>query len=125
MIKRNVTIGNVLEGDLSIPQGAQAVILFAHGSGSDRHSARNGYVAQALNDRGFAALLVDLLTPEEKEIDAKTRHLRLNIEFLASRLVAATDWLVQEPEITSTSSISARCHPSHFTLTREALEKQP
>jgi putative phosphoribosyl transferase len=101
MIKRNVTIGNVLEGDLSIPQGAQAVILFAHGSGSDRHSARNGYVAQALNDRGFATLLVDLLTPEEKEIDAKTRHLRFNIEFLASRLVAATDWLVQEPETRS------------------------
>jgi hypothetical protein len=67
MIKRNVTIGNVLEGDLSIPQGVQAVILFAHGSGSDRHSARNGYVAQALNDRGFATLLVDLLTPQEKE----------------------------------------------------------
>jgi putative phosphoribosyl transferase len=101
MIKHNVTIGNVLEGDLSVPQGAQAVILFAHGSGSDRHSTRNRYVAQALNDRGFATLLVDLLTPEEKEIDAKTRHLRFNIEFLSSRLVAATDWLVQVPETRS------------------------
>jgi putative phosphoribosyl transferase len=101
MIKHNVTIGNILEGDLSVPQGAQATILFAHGSGSDRHSARNGYVAQTLNDRGFATLLVDLLTPEEKEIDAKTRHLRFNIEFLSSRLVAATDWLIQEPETRS------------------------
>jgi putative phosphoribosyl transferase len=101
MIKHNVTIGNVLEGDLSIPQEAQAVILFAHGSGSDRHSARNGYAAQTLNDRGFATLLVDLLTPEEKEIDAKTRHLRFNIEFLSGRLVAATDWLIQEPETRS------------------------
>lgn len=87
-----------LEGELTIPSGAQAIILFAHGSGSSRHSTRNQHIAQALNDAGFATLLVDLLTSEEKEIDDRSRHLRFEIDLLARRLLAVTQWLVQEPE---------------------------
>jgi dienelactone hydrolase len=87
-----------LEGTLSIPQNPQGIVLFAHGSGSSRHSPRNRAVAQALYDASLAALLMDLLTPEEEEIDQQTRHLRFNINLLASRLINATDWLMQQPE---------------------------
>jgi putative phosphoribosyl transferase len=87
-----------LEGDLAIPQGAQAIILFAHGSGSSRHSTRNQYVAKVLNDAGFATLLVDLLTAQEKMIDEESKHLRFDIDLLARRLLAVTQWLLQEPE---------------------------
>lgn len=97
--ERTVIVSNdKLEGDLVIPSGAQAIILFAHGSGSSRHSTRNQYVAKILNDAGFATLLVDLLTPQEKEIDEKSRHLRFDIDLLARRLFAVTQWLLQEPE---------------------------
>jgi predicted phosphoribosyltransferase/dienelactone hydrolase len=98
MTERNIIINDNLEGDLVIPSGAQAIILFAHGSGSSRYSTRNQYVAQVLNDAGFATLLVDLLTPKEKEIDEKSRHLRFDIDLLAGRLLAVTQWLLQEPE---------------------------
>lgn len=87
----------ILEGDQNIPDGAACIVVFAHGSGSSRHSPRNRYVAQQLQDRGFATLLFDLLTPEEENIDAVTAHLRFDIELLATRLVAATDWLLQQP----------------------------
>jgi dienelactone hydrolase len=87
----------ILEGDQNIPDGAAGIVVFAHGSGSSRHSPRNRYVAQQLQERGFATLLFDLLTPEEEEIDAVTAHLRFDIELLATRLVAATDWLLQQP----------------------------
>src|SRR5579885_2009425 len=87
-----------LEGTLSIPQNPQGIVLFAHGSGSSRHSPRNRAVAQALYDANLAALLMDLLTPEEEEIDQQTRHFRFNINLLASRLINATDWLMQQPE---------------------------
>src|SRR5688572_20686600 len=83
----------VLEGNLSIPEKAKGVILFAHGSGSGRHSPRNQFVAEELNRGRFATLLLDLLTPTEEATDAQTGLLRFNIEFLAERIVAATNWL--------------------------------
>jgi putative phosphoribosyl transferase len=85
-----------LEGNLSIPAGAGGVVLFAHGSGSGRHSPRNRYVARALREAGLATLLVDLLTAKEEEVDLRTRHLRFDIGLLAERLVGATDWLAQK-----------------------------
>ncbi|MBH8565975.1 dienelactone hydrolase family protein [Nostoc sp. CENA67] len=95
----SVRAGEVkLEGNLVIPEGATGVVLFAHGSGSSRHSPRNRYVAQVLQQAGLATLLIDLLTLEEEEIDLRTRHLRFDIALLASRLVGATDWLAQYPE---------------------------
>jgi pimeloyl-ACP methyl ester carboxylesterase len=92
-----VTTGRrTLEGSLTIPRDAKGVVLFAHGSGSSRHSPRNCYVASVLNDACLATLLIDLLTAEEEELDAYTGHLRFDIDLLADRLVAATDWLVQD-----------------------------
>jgi putative phosphoribosyl transferase len=87
-----------LEGNLDIPTGAGGVVLFAHGSGSGRHSPRNHYVAQELRQAGLATLLIDLLTPDEEEIDLQTRHLRFDIRMLAERLIGATDWLKREPD---------------------------
>jgi putative phosphoribosyl transferase len=93
-----IAAGSVLlEGDLSLPQGAQGIVLFAHGSGSSRLSLRNRYVAQLLNQARLATLLVDLLSPEEEAVDLRTAQLRFNIGLLAERLVAVTDWLVQQP----------------------------
>jgi dienelactone hydrolase len=86
-----------LEGNLVVPVGARGVVLFAHGSGSGRHSPRNRYVARALQDAGLGTLLLDLLTPEEEQVDAMTAHLRFDIGMLAERLVGATDWLGQHP----------------------------
>jgi dienelactone hydrolase len=85
--------GVVLDGDLQIPAGARGVVLFAHGSGSGRHSPRNRLVAQELQREGLATLLMDLLTREEEAEDAHTAHLRFDIHLLAERLAAATDWL--------------------------------
>jgi dienelactone hydrolase len=85
----------LLEGNLSLPEGATGVILFAHGSGSSRHSSRNRHVARLLNDAKLATLLIDLLTPDEEAIDQRTAHLRFDIGLLARRLVGATDWLTQ------------------------------
>jgi putative phosphoribosyl transferase len=73
----------------------QGIVLFAHGSGSGRHSPRNRYVARVLQQAGLGTLLFDLLTEEEERIDDQTGHLRFDIELLAKRLVGATDWLVQ------------------------------
>lgn len=86
-----------LEGILHIPSAAQGLILFAHGSGSSRFSARNQFVAGELNKAKFATLLFDLLTFEEDEIDTRTAELRFNIEFLALRLSIATQWVRQHP----------------------------
>ena len=86
------------EGNLGIPEGAEGVVLFAHGSGSGRHSPRNRYVAEELRRAGLATLLLDLLTPEEEEIDLRTRHLRFDIGLLAERLVGATDWLARNTD---------------------------
>jgi dienelactone hydrolase len=92
------TDGAVLEGILSIPKAARAVVLFAHGSGSSRHSPRNRHVAQELNRVGFATLLTDLLTTDEETLDLRTRRLRFDIELLTRRVVGPTDWLMQNPE---------------------------
>jgi putative phosphoribosyl transferase len=82
-----------LEGDLVLPGGAEAIVLFAHGSGSSRHSSRNKRVAAQLQQAGFATLLFDLLTAEEEQIDAVTAELRFDIGLLAERLEGATQWL--------------------------------
>src|SRR5262245_27620825 len=85
----------VLPGNLRLPDGASALVLFAHGSGSSRHSPRNQFVARTLNEAGLATLLFDLLTQEEDAIDMQTRELRFNIHLLAERLVHATKWAKQ------------------------------
>lgn len=82
-----------LQGILTIPKKSRGIILFAHGSGSSRLSPRNQFVADVLNKKGFATLLMDLLTEKEETIDDKTGELRFDIEFLAERLIQATDWL--------------------------------
>ena len=90
----HVTAGSItLEGDLAVPENAYGVVLFAHGSGSSRHSPRNRYVAGELQRRGLATLLIDLLTTEEEQVDMRTAHLRFDIGLLANRLMVATDWL--------------------------------
>jgi dienelactone hydrolase len=86
-----------LGADLVIPDGAIGVVLFAHGSGSSRHSPRNRAVADALHGRRLATVLVDLLTPAEERQDAHTGHLRFDIGLLADRLVGVVDWLSTEP----------------------------
>ena len=98
----HVNAGNVtLEGNLIIPDNAIGIVLFAHGSGSSRHSPRNRYVAQFLQHTKLATLLIDLLTADEEAIDQRTRHLRFDIELLAQRLIGATDWLQQNPQTRS------------------------
>jgi dienelactone hydrolase len=87
-----------LGGTLDIPPGARAAVVFAHGSGSSRHSPRNRYVAQVLRRAGMATLLTDLLTPDEERREARTRHLRFDIALLAERLSEVTDYLVQAPD---------------------------
>src|SRR5439155_2980195 len=88
----------VLSGNLTIPENAVALVLFAHGSGSSRHSPRNQFVARTLNGGGLGTLLFDLLTPEEEELDIYTREHRFNIDLLAERLVHATKWARQQKE---------------------------
>ena len=88
----------VLEGSLTIPQGAKGIVVFAHGSGSSRHSPRNRYVAERLQQMGLATLLFDLLAPGEEEVDRWSRHLRFDIPLLAERLVEATKWLMTYPD---------------------------
>src|SRR6516225_5076184 len=87
-----------LEGDLTLPAGARGVVLFAHGSGSSRHSPRNRFVAASLRQAGLGTLLIDLLTAAEEGEDAYTGHLRFNIGFLAERLSAAAEWLAADAE---------------------------
>lgn len=88
----------VLSGNLIIPENAVALVLFAHGSGSGRHSPRNQFVARTLNQAGLATLLFDLLTPEEEATDVYTREHRFNIGLLAERLVHATKWAKQQKQ---------------------------
>lgn len=85
-----------LNGFLYIPEGANSLVLFVHGSGSSRFSARNQYVAHLLNTSLYATLLFDLLTPEEDKIDNYTREFRFDIQLLASRLIKATHWCQHE-----------------------------
>ncbi len=86
-----------LAGDLTLPHASIGVVLFAHGSGSSRLSPRNRHVAQQLNQRSLATLLIDLLTPDEEKVDGYTLQLRFDIGLLADRLTACADWLAAEP----------------------------
>jgi putative phosphoribosyl transferase len=87
--------GIVLEADIAIPAPTRGVVLFAHGSGSSRHSPRNRYVAGVLQRAGLATVLADLLTPQEEELDNRTRELRFDINLLAVRVIALTDWVTE------------------------------
>jgi putative phosphoribosyl transferase len=89
----------MLEGTLSVPTAASGVVVFAHGSGSSRHSPRNRYVADLLNEHGLATLLIDLLTADEQEVDLQTAQLRFDIPLLARRLVTITEWIARHPEV--------------------------
>jgi putative phosphoribosyl transferase len=88
-----------LEGDLSVPAAATGVVVFAHGSGSSRHSPRNRYVADALNEGALATLLIDLLNADEQRVDLQTSQLRFDIPLLANRLVAIAQWLHAQPQV--------------------------
>src|SRR5438132_9583539 len=88
----------VLSGNLTIPENAVALVLFAHGSGSSRHSPRNQFVARTLNEAGLATLLFDLLTQHEEALDMRTGEHRFNIGLLAERLVHATTWAKQQEQ---------------------------
>jgi putative phosphoribosyl transferase len=88
----------MLDGNLTIVAQTKGLVLFAHGSGSSRHSPRNQFVARTLNDAGLATLLFDLLTPEEEAVDVYTREHRFDIGLLAERLVYATKWAKQQKQ---------------------------
>jgi putative phosphoribosyl transferase len=85
--------GVTLEGNLTFPQNAPGVVVFAHGSGSGRHSPRNRFVARVLNEAGLGTLLLDLLTADEEAVDVRTAEYRFDIGLLAGRVVGTTDWL--------------------------------
>jgi putative phosphoribosyl transferase len=90
--------GVVLGADVVVPEPAHGLVLFAHGSGSSRHSPRNRYVAGELQDAGLATVLADLLTSEEEQVDARTGALRFDIGLLAERVAALTDWVVGQEQ---------------------------
>jgi dienelactone hydrolase len=90
--------GAILDGDLITPADAVGIVVFAHGSGSSRHSPRNRMVAARLQEAGYATLLMDLLTAEEDEVDSRTREFRFDIPRLASRLTGAIRWLSDRPD---------------------------
>jgi putative phosphoribosyl transferase len=101
----------VLPGTLTLPYDPQGVVVFAHGSGSGRHSPRNRAVANHLVDGGLATLLIDLLTAEEEAVDLRTAQLRFDISLLARRVIAAIDWLsrIDEPEGSDLSQMPVGC----------------
>jgi len=88
-----------LHGDITVPDRATGIVLFAHGSGSSRLSPRNRSVARRFQEAGLATLLFDLLTPAEEEVDEQTREYRFDIELLADRLVEVTDWVTTQDEL--------------------------
>jgi dienelactone hydrolase len=85
-----------IEGDLKIPRGSRGLVIFAHGSGSGRHSPRNQFVSQVINNDGVSTLLLDLLTEEEEKVDVVTREHRFNVELLADRLTSVTEWVTKQ-----------------------------
>jgi pimeloyl-ACP methyl ester carboxylesterase len=102
MIKVTIPAGQgVIEGDLRLPENAKGIVIFAHGSGSSRHSPRNKYVAEVLNRAALATLLIDLLTAEEELVDIRTAEHRFNIDLLADRLIAATDWSEKDARLSN------------------------
>jgi putative phosphoribosyl transferase len=91
--------GQFVEGDLSVPVDPKGIVVFAHGNGSGRFSPRNQYVAKTLNQAGIGTLLIDLLTKAEEEVDDLTGQYRFDIALLATRLIAATNWLKQQENL--------------------------
>ena len=87
-----------LTGTLALPEHANSLVLFAHGSGSSRFSPRNNYVADVLNAASIATLLLDLLTSAEEKVDQRTREYRFDIDLLTGRLVGAVDWATRNPQ---------------------------
>src|SRR5437763_16395815 len=85
-----------LEGTLALPQNAAGVVVFAHGSGSGRHSPRNRFVARVRRESGLGTLLLDLLPSDEEAVDAHTAEFRFDIPLLAERVVGRTDWLADQ-----------------------------
>ncbi len=97
LVERSLQIpagGMALDADIVVPEPPGGVVLFVHGSGSSRHSPRNRYVARELQTSGLATVLADLLTPWEEQLDARTGRLRFDIDLLAPRVTALTDWVV-------------------------------
>lgn len=92
LVRIDTAVG-VIEGSLAIPPAALGAVIFAHGSGSSRHSPRNRFVAEVLHQASLATLLVDLLTSEEERQDAITTEYRFDIGLLADRLSDVTDWM--------------------------------
>jgi len=90
--------GTSINGTLYIPENAKGIVVFAHGSGSSRFSPRNRFVAETLQQGGLATLLIDLLTPEEEQVDLQTRHLRFDIGLLTKRICGATKWLKENDQ---------------------------
>lgn len=101
--------GVTLEGELNLPKNSHGVVIFAHGSGSSRHSPRNQFVAHQLQASGMGTLLLDLLTSQEESVDIHTRHLRFDIDLLAGRLMDASGWLEE-----SSDWINNQAHPEHL-----------
>ena len=96
----SITLPEVaLQGDLTVPRGATGIVAFAHGSGSGRHSPRNRFVAEKLNEAGLATLLMDLLTDEEERIDDVTAELRFDIGLLARRTSQVVQWIATQPKL--------------------------
>lgn len=91
--------GQAIEADLVTPEPSSGLVVFAHGSGSSRHSPRNRAVAGELHAHGFATLLVDMLTADEEQVDLRTRRLRFDVELLAHRLSVATSWVRAQPDL--------------------------
>jgi putative phosphoribosyl transferase len=91
--------GAMLNADLVIPVDARGIVLFAHGSGSSRHSHRNQFVARMLQESSFGTLLMDLLSTEEEHLDNQTREFRFDIDHLANRLLATIDWTAAQPSL--------------------------
>jgi dienelactone hydrolase len=97
MVETSIPLNGVTLGaGVIVPREACGLVIFAHGSGSSRHSPRNQYVARTLCEAGLGTLLFDLLTAEEEQAEADTRHLRFNIPFLAERLVGVTRWALEQ-----------------------------
>jgi putative phosphoribosyl transferase len=110
-----ISAGEVaLDGELSLPRGAHGVVIFAHGSGSSRHSPRNQLVARTIREAGIGTLLFDLLTMEEESMDVFTHHLRFDIGLLAERLVGATGWLSEEESRIEKQAEPAHLRPGYF-----------
>ena len=93
----------VLSGTLDVPEHCAGLVIFAHGSGSSRHSPRNRYVAEILQKAGMGTLLFDLLTESEENVDRVTAEHRFNIPFLAARLIQATEWVQRQAMTTDTA----------------------